>query len=68
LPTLERRVEQERLEKERALAEAMTQIARLKKDKDEQSKAVQDKLLTLTEKLDKLDKPWWKKLLSKAES
>lgn len=88
LPTLERQLEQERLEKERTLAEAMTQIAtlelskreaeearikleesllleiaRLKEDKDEQSKAVQDKFLALTEKLDKLDKPWWKKLM-----
>ena len=88
LPTLERHLEQERLEKERVLAEAMTQIAtlemskreaeearikleesllleiaRLKEDKDEQSKAVQDKFLALTEKLDKLDKPWWKKML-----
>ncbi|MBA4073481.1 MAG: hypothetical protein C0508_00485 [Cyanobacteria bacterium PR.023] len=88
LPSLERQLEQERLEKERTVAEALTQItalelskreaeearikleesllleiARLKEDKDEQSKAVQDKFLALTEKLDKLDKPWWKKLI-----
>ncbi len=75
LPTLERQLEQERLLKERTLAEALTQIAtlelskreaeearikleesllleiaRLKEDKDEQSKAVQDKFLALTEK------------------
>lgn len=82
VPTLERQLEQERLDKGRAVAEAMTQIAtleqskreaeeariklqesllleiaRLKEDKDEQSKALQDKFLALT---DKLDKPWWK--------
>ncbi len=93
LPTLERQLEQERLLKERTLAEAMTQIAtleqskreaeeariklqesllleiaRLKEDKDEQSKAVQDKFLALTEKLDKLDKPWWKKLIGNSGS
>lgn len=92
LPTLERHLEQERLDKERAVAEARNQIAalekskrqaeearaeleksllleiaRLKEDKDEQSKAVQDKFLALTEKLDKLDKPWWKKLLGKQD-
>jgi len=88
LPSLERQLEQERLEKERTVAEALTQItalelskreaeearikleesllleiARLKEDKDEQSKAVQDKFLALTEKLEKLDKPWRKKLI-----
>lgn len=93
LPTLERQLEQERLLKERTLAEAMTQIAtleqskreaeeariklqesllleiaRLKEDKDEQSKAVQDKFMALTEKLDKLDKPWWKKLIGNSGS
>lgn len=88
LPNLEKHLEQERLDKERALAEAKSQIAdielskkhaeearaeleksllleiaRLKEDKEEQSKAVQDKFLVLTEKLEKLDKPWWKKML-----
>lgn len=87
LPTMERHLEQERIEKERALSEAKTQITaletskheaekakakleqsllleitRLKEDKEAQSQAVQDKFLALTEKLDKLDKPWWKKL------
>ncbi len=41
----------------------LSEIARLKEDKDEHSKAVQEKFLALTEKLDKLDKPWWKKML-----
>jgi len=88
LPTLERHLEQERHEKERAIAEAKNQIAsletskrqaeearaeleksllleiaRLKEDKDAQSKAVQDKFLALTEKLEKLDKPWWRKMI-----
>lgn len=93
LPTLQRHLEQERQEKERTAAEALTQIvaletskreaeeartkleesllleiARLKEDKEEQSKAVQDKFLALTEKLDKLDKPWWKKLIGNSGS
>lgn len=88
VPILERQLEEERIQKERGLAEAQSklstleadkreveetkakleqsllfEIARLKEDKDEQSKAVQDKFLALTEKLDKLDKPWWKKMI-----
>lgn len=40
------------------------EIDRLKTEKDNQAKAVQDQLLVLTQKLEKLDKPWWKKLFS----
>jgi ElaB/YqjD/DUF883 family membrane-anchored ribosome-binding protein len=53
-------VEEAKAKLEQSLKE---EIARLKEDKDEQSKAVQEKFLALTEKLDKLDKPWWKKIL-----
>jgi hypothetical protein len=88
VPILERQLEEERIQKERGLAEAQSklstleadkreveetkakleqsllfEIARLKEDKEEQSKAVQDKFLALTEKLDKLDKPWWRKII-----
>lgn len=93
LPTLERHLEQERLDKERAVAEAknqiaaleaskrqaeearaelekslLSEIARLKEDKDKQSKAVEDKFLALSEKLEKLDTPWWKKLFGKTDN
>ncbi len=57
-----REAEEVRIKLEESL---LLEIARLKEDKDEQSKAVQDKFLALTEKLDKLDKPWWKKLIGK---
>lgn len=40
------------------------EIDRLKTEKDNQAKAVQDQLLVLTQKLEKLDKPWWKKLFA----
>lgn len=40
------------------------EIDRLKTEKDNQAKAVQDQLLVLTQKLEKLDKPWWKKLFT----
>jgi len=86
VPSLERQLEEARVQREKELSDALArlsalesdkheieeskakleqslteEIARLKQDKDEQSKAVQEKFLALTEKLDKLDKPWWKK-------
>lgn len=88
VPSLERQLEEARVQREKELSDALArlsalesdkheieeskakleqslteEIARLKQDKDEQSKAVQEKFLALTEKLDKLDKPWWKKML-----
>ena len=88
VPSLERQLEEARVQREKELSDALArlsalesdkheieeskakleqslteEIARLKQDKDEQSKAVQEKFLALTEKLDKLDKPWWKKLI-----
>lgn len=88
VPSLERQLEEARVQREKELSDALArlsaleadkheieeskakleqslteEIARLKEDKDEQSKAVQEKFLALTEKLDKLDKPWWKKML-----
>ena len=88
VPSLERQLEEARVQREKELSDALArlsaleadkheieeskakleqslteEIARLKEDKDEQSKAVQEKFLALTEKLDKLDKPWWKKLI-----
>ncbi len=88
VPSLERQLEEARVQREKDLSEALArlstleadkheveeakakleqslteEIARLKEDKDEQSKAVHEKFLALTEKLDKLDKPWWKKML-----
>lgn len=93
LPTLERHLEQERLDKERAVADAkkeiaalevskrqaeearaelekslLAEIARLKEDKDKQSKAVEDKFMALSEKLEKLDTPWWKKVFGKPQN
>jgi len=38
------------------------EIHRLKSEKDSQAKAVQEQLLKLTQKLEKLDQPWWRKL------
>jgi DNA repair exonuclease SbcCD ATPase subunit len=58
-------------ELEQALAETQRQskeeIDRLKEEKEVQSKAVQEQLLTLTATVQDLKKPWWKKLFSAPE-
>ncbi len=91
LPSLERQLEQERLQKEKDLAEAaaklialenakleaeetrrkleeslQAEIARLRDEKEEQSRAIEQKFDSLSQELKQLQKPrasWWKKLL-----
>lgn len=50
--------------KETLLIETEAEVKSLKIEKEEQAKAVQEQLLALTQRLEKLDKPWWKKIIS----
>lgn len=95
LPSLERQLEQERLQKEKDLAEAsaklmalenakqeaeeakskleeslQAEIARLREEKEEQSKAIENKFDALNQKLEQLQKPqapWWKKVFGTSQ-
>ncbi len=58
-------MEQERLKSEVLLQE---EITRLREEKDLQASAVQTQLASLTQKLERLDKPWWKKMFSAPEN
>lgn len=49
--------------KETLLIETEAEIKTLKTEKEEQAKAVQEQLLVLTQRLEKLDKPWWKRII-----
>jgi uncharacterized coiled-coil protein SlyX len=95
VPSLERQLEQERLQKEKELAEAsaklialenakqaaeeartkleeslQSEITRLRDEKEDQARAIEQKLFALSQEVKQLQKPqapWWKKLLGATE-
>lgn len=95
LPSMQRQLDLERLQKEKDLAEAaarvtalenakqeadiaksklevslQNEIARLRDEKEEQARAIENKFDALNEKLETLQKPqtpWWKKLLGASD-
>ncbi|MBX9723627.1 MAG: hypothetical protein K2X81_19640 [Candidatus Obscuribacterales bacterium] len=57
---------EKQLEDERKAQEA--EVQRIKTEKEAEAKAVQEQLAQLTNKLEKLEQPWWKRMFSSGES
>ena len=53
---------EKQLEDDRKAQEA--EVQRIKSEKEAEAKAVQEQLAQLTNKLEKLEQPWWKKLFT----